>query len=124
MALYTNLPVYKLGYDLLIQIYKQTKLFARDYRYTIGEKLKNETLELLLNIYKSNKSNESDRIQYIDIARQNIELVKILIRITKDLNVITLKNYSYLSEQTEELSKQLSAWRKFTAGAANKKSKT
>ena len=48
MALFSNLPVYKLGYDLLIAIYERSKLFTKEYKYTIGEKLKNETLELCL----------------------------------------------------------------------------
>lgn len=44
MALFSELPVYKLGYDLLIAIYDRTKLFNREHKYTLGEKLKNETL--------------------------------------------------------------------------------
>ena len=56
MALYTALPVYKVAYDLLIEIFKRTKLFSREYKYTIGERLKNESLELIINIYKANKA--------------------------------------------------------------------
>lgn len=62
MALFYELPVYKLGYDLLIAIYERTKLFTREYKYTLGEKLKNETLELLINIYKANKSKQLTRL--------------------------------------------------------------
>ena len=82
MALFSNLPVYKLGYDLLIAIYERSKLFNKEYKYTIGEKLKNETLELLLNVYKSNKSKKETRLAYIDAARQNLEVVRLLLRIT------------------------------------------
>jgi len=39
MALFTNLPVYKLGYDLLIDIHKITKSYTREHKYTLGEKL-------------------------------------------------------------------------------------
>jgi hypothetical protein len=44
MALFTKLPVYKLGYDLLIQIYERTAVFSREDKYTMGERLKNETM--------------------------------------------------------------------------------
>jgi len=57
MALFSELPVYKLGYDLLIAIYDRTKLFTREYKYTLGEKLKNETLELLSIFTKQIKAN-------------------------------------------------------------------
>ena len=47
MALFSELPVYKLGYDLLISIYQRTSKFTREYKYTMGERLKNETLSPL-----------------------------------------------------------------------------
>ena len=117
MALYSELPVYKLGYDLLLAIYGKTKLFTREHKYTLGEKLKNETLDLLLNIYKANKSKKETRMQYIDTARQNIEVVRLLLRVAKDLQVLGIKGHVALNVQVEELSKQLSSWQKYTAGA-------
>ena len=123
MALFSEQPVYKLGYDLLIAIYERTKLFTREYKYTLGEKLKNETLELLINIYKANKSKQATRLQYIENARQNIEVVRLLLRVAKDLKIIGIKGHVALNVQVEELSKQLSLWQKYTAGAHTKELK-
>ena len=123
MALFSELPVYKLGYDLLLAIYERTKLFTREHKYTLGEKLKNETLECLINIYKANKSKQTTRLQYIDTARQNIEVVRLLLRVTKDLKIIGIKGHVALNAQVEELSKQLSSWQKYTVGAHTKEGK-
>jgi Na+/H+ antiporter NhaB len=123
MALFSELPVYKLGYDLLLAIYERTKLFTREHKYTLGEKLKNETLELLINIYKANKSKQATRLQYIDTARQNIVVVRLLLRVAKDLKIIGIKGHVVLNVQVEELSKQLSSWQKYTAGAHTKEQK-
>lgn len=117
MALFSELPVYKLGYDLLIAIYNKTKTFSREYKYTLGEKLKNEVLDLLINIYKANKSKQANRLQHIDNARQNIEVVRLLLRIVKDLKIIGIKGFVAIDIQVEEMSKQLSSWHKYTAGA-------
>ena len=117
MALFSELPVYKLGYDLLISIYQRTGTFTREYKYTIGERLKSETLELLINIYKANKSKKETRGQYIEIARQHVEVVRLLTRIVKDLKVIGIKGFVALNVQVEALSKQLASWQKYTAGA-------
>ena len=117
MALFSELPVYKTGYDLLIAIYQRTSIFTREYKYTMGERLKNETLELLINIYKSNKSKQETRLQYIEAARQNVEVVRLLLRISKDLKIIGIKGFVALNVQVEDLSKQLSSWQKYTAGA-------
>jgi hypothetical protein len=124
MALFTELPVHKLAYNLLLAIYDKTKLFTREHKYTLGEKLKNETLELLINIYKANKSKQTTRLQYIDTARQNIEVVRLLLRVAKDLKIIGIKGHVALNVQVEELSKQLSSWQKYTAGAHTKEPKS
>ncbi len=47
MALYSDLPVYKATYDLLLAIFQFTKEFGKEYKYTIGESLKKETIDLL-----------------------------------------------------------------------------
>jgi len=45
MALYSDLPVYKSTYDLLLAIFRFTKDFGKEYKYTVGESLKKETAE-------------------------------------------------------------------------------
>ena len=52
MALYDQLPVYKSCYDLLLQLYQVTKNMERDYKFTLGENIKNESTALILLIYK------------------------------------------------------------------------
>ncbi len=47
MALYSDLPVYKATYDLLLAIFQFTKEFGKEYKYTVGESLKKETIDLL-----------------------------------------------------------------------------
>ena len=117
MALFSELPVYKLGYDLLIAIYQRTGKFSREYRYTMGERLKNEATDLLIHIYKANKSKKETRMQYLDGARQNVEVLRLLLRVCKDLKVIGMKGFVALNVQVEELSRQLTAWQKSAARA-------
>lgn len=123
MALFTELPVYKLGYDLLIDIYTRTSTLPREYKFTIGEKLKQEALDLLINIYKANKSKKNTRLQYIDLSRQHTEIIRLLLRILKDLKIFGIKGYVSLNMQVEQLSIQLTAWYKYVAGACTKESK-
>jgi hypothetical protein len=54
LAQYNELPVYKATYDLLLAIFQFTKDFNREYKYTVGECLKKETIELLTLIYRAN----------------------------------------------------------------------
>ena len=45
MALYSDLPVYKSTYDLLLAIFRFTKDFGKEYKYTVGDSLKKEEVE-------------------------------------------------------------------------------
>ncbi len=116
MALYTALPVYKVAYDLLIEIFKRTRLFSREYKYTIGERLKNESLELIINIYKANRSQKQNRLRRIAEARENVETIRLSLRLTKDLQGIGNKPFVFLNSNVEAVSIQLVGWQKYMTG--------
>ena len=54
MAKYNKLPVYKASYYLLLKIFRFTKEFNKEFKYTVGESLKKETLDLITLIYRAN----------------------------------------------------------------------
>ena len=112
MALYENLPVFKVAYDLLLETYKMTKNMQRDYRYSIGEKLKEVLMDILVDIYKANSTSEKSDI--LQGARERLVEVKLLTRILKDLNQISVKAFALQSERMDTLSKQLAAWHKYS----------
>ncbi|MFO7613906.1 MAG: four helix bundle protein [Bacteroidales bacterium] len=68
MSLYDELPVFKASYDLLLSIFHFTANFKREYKYTVGERLKNETLALIVLVYRANSSKE--KVEVIQQARE------------------------------------------------------
>lgn len=110
--MYENLPAYKAAYDILIKIYQLSVHVPRDYRYTLCEKLKHEVMEIMLDVYKANATKE--KYQILGDARERIVIVKLQLRILRDLKQISTKTFAIVAEQTEILSRQLSAWQKST----------
>lgn len=111
MTIYNNLPVYKTSYDLLLEVFEQVKHFTKEYKYTLGDKIKNEIVELITSIYRANNSFEK-RLENIKRSREQIEVLRLYIRLTKDLKLIKLEKFVDLNEKIESLSKQLRAWEK------------
>ncbi|MDY0143041.1 MAG: four helix bundle protein [Bacteroidales bacterium] len=110
MALYNELPVYKATYDLLLAIFQFTKEFSKEYKYTVGESLKKETIELLTLIYRANSRHQkTDELQ---MAREQIEVIRLLIRVMKDMKQISLEKFVKINQAVENVSKQLSGWQK------------
>ena len=79
MAQYQHLPIYKLTYDILLRIMQVTKDFPREYKYTLGQKLKDETTELIVLIYRANST--KDKIRHIDEIIERVQLVQLLMRL-------------------------------------------
>jgi four helix bundle protein len=109
MALYNFLPVYKVSHDLLLEIFLVSKNFSREYKYTVGEQLKNEIIALMLNIYRANS--RRDKKETIEKARENIETIRILARVIKDLKQVGVEKFISINEKIESISKQLVRWR-------------
>ena len=113
MAIYDNLPAYKAAYDLLLEVYKANINLSREYRYTLGEKMKTELVNLLACIYKANSSEERKE-ENLRCARECITVIKLYLRLLHDLGQISQKRFVAFTEKTENLSKQLTAWYKST----------
>jgi hypothetical protein len=83
MSQYSELPVYKATCDLLLSIFQLTKNFSKEYKYTVGESIKKETMELLTLIYRANS--QKDKYATLQTAREHIEVIRLFIRLMKDL---------------------------------------
>jgi len=112
MALYYHLPVFKASYDLLLDIFHLTANFSREYKYTIGQDLKKETTEMILGIYRANSV--VDKKELIKKARENLETIRLLIRISHDLKQTNLQKFVNQNELIESISKQLAVWQYIT----------
>jgi hypothetical protein len=60
-------------------------------------------------IYRANNSFDN-RIFNIKISREKVEILRLYMRLTKDLKLINISKFVNLSENIESLSKQLLAW--------------
>lgn len=111
MALSSELKVYKDSYDLIFYLYQISSGFSREYKYDLGEKIKKEVLDLLINIYQAN-SDFLERKNNLKLAQDRIEKIIIYIRILKDLKQINLQKFVFLNEKIETINRQLISWKK------------
>lgn len=111
MAVYDNLPVFKLSYDLLLYVLKFASNIQRDLRYTVGETLQRELLGLCLDIYRANAA--SQRLSHVEQAREHLVTIRLMLRILHDTRQISIKQFALTCEKVESISKQLAAWHKY-----------
>ncbi len=108
MALYYDLPVYKDAYALVKLLYEYTSSFSREYKYTIGQDLKRDSLIMIRGIYRVNKS--QDKSHHFDCLLDDFELIKFQIRLCADLKLFSVKQQASLAQRTKSIGKQLTGW--------------
>jgi hypothetical protein len=58
MALYYDLNVFKDVYKLILIVFEVTKDFPREYKYTLGQDMKRDAIQLVRSIYRANKATD------------------------------------------------------------------
>ena len=108
MTLASHLPIYKASYDLILHLFEIIHTYPRTYKYTLGEQLKQETLTLILTITKANILR--DKKPLLEQARGSVESIRLLLRLSKDLHLLSLEKFVEINSAVESISKQLVAW--------------
>ena len=109
MALYYDLPVYRDTYQLILKIFEVTKDFPREYKYSLGQDMKRDAMQLVRSIYRANKS--ADKKEALENFLDEFELLKLQIRLCADMKILSLTKQAELSLLMEGIGKQITGWR-------------
>jgi hypothetical protein len=109
MALYTELPVYRDTYQLILKVFEITKEFRKEYKYTLGQDMKRDALQLMRSIYRANKYH--NRVDHLEVFLDELELLKLEIRLCVDMKLLPIRKQALLSEILERIGKQVTGWR-------------
>ncbi|MEI3271411.1 MAG: four helix bundle protein [Candidatus Gastranaerophilaceae bacterium] len=108
MAKYDTLPIYKATYDVLLRTMHAISHFPREYKYSLGEKIQNEMIELVISIYKAN-SNHNKR-EFLSRMQEQIQLIYLLLRISHDMKLMPTEKYAGIVEMIDEVASQAKGW--------------
>ncbi|MEI6389297.1 MAG: four helix bundle protein [Spirochaetota bacterium] len=109
MALYYDLPVFKDVYKLTLLLFSLTQNFAREYKFTLGQDMKRDCLQLVRSIYRANKARTKE--EYLEQFLDDFEVLKLETRLCVDLKLITVKKQSELALLMDGIGKQITGWR-------------
>ncbi len=97
---------YKKLYLISFQIPKKDRL-------GIFLKIESLCLEIISSLIAATLEKENYKLPLLKSARIKIEILKRLVRITYDLNIIENKKYINLEADLQEISKMLNGWIKY-----------
>lgn len=109
----TQLPVFRKMYDLNLMIIRLVNKFPKQYKYNIGNELINTSLRLFKHLFSASREcdNKTKKIQHLDNFLDDYDLLKVLIRLSNEERLFTIKDAANLALLTENISKQINGWR-------------
>jgi len=110
MGLHQNLPIYKVAYDLLQAVISAAKQMPRDVKRLVGEKLRDECLEITLLIYEANVAR--DKSPALSALLRRLQGIEILLRVSRDQRYISTGHYAGAVQLSAQIGKQATGWRK------------
>ena len=109
MALHTELPIYKVAYDLLSLIVQVARNMPRDVKVPIGGRLLDECSAITVLILRANVAR--DKAPHLLELVERQQAIELLIRLSHDLRFLGQKQYAAAIALTASIGRQANAWR-------------
>lgn len=117
MALYSELPIYKHGCDLLsLALDVQTQM-KRDFKRTLGEKIHVLCVDMLEAMAMANASRGVDRVQQLETLQRHLRTTTALLRVGHDKKLISPKLWAASIELLETVGAMSGGWKNQTIAA-------
>ena len=118
MAQYETLPIYASCYDFLIRILHVITHFPKEYKYTLGERIQNTAIEMVISIYRVNTLKYKS--QNLKILLNQVQMMYLLLRISHDIKILSTEKYASLVQTVDDISRQSHGWLKSTEKTVEK----
>ena len=99
------------AYDLVLDLYPAVRGFPKSQQFMLGRRIEDAALEVLVGLIAANTARrKSTRLSQVDIE---LEKLRLLVRLSRDLRFISLNKYGALAERVDELGRMLGGWMKW-----------
>jgi hypothetical protein len=88
---------------------RKTKDFPRDFKYSLGDKLRNECIELVIFIYKANTLRQQ-RKEHLQQILERVQVIELMLRLSRDLRLFNVAAFSEIVLLTDSLARQAQGW--------------
>ena len=108
--MFQDLVIFQKVYDLILWLYPTVNKFPKSQRFVLGQQIENTVLEILKGTIQANQ--ESNKLLYLKQISVDLDKLRILIRLSKDLKFISLRQYQFAADKINEIGRILGGWMK------------
>ena len=112
-----ELIIYQKHYDLMLYSFPIIGRFPQNQRYVLGQQIENAMLAIGMMIVHANKLRQKKgKLYEIDME---LEKLRFLIRLAKDLKMMSVSKYGHHCERLDEIGRLLGGWLKSADSATS-----
>jgi len=104
------LPILHRVYELYKLFYQYSQHIPQKDRYCIGQKCEKIILDILELILETIQSPRNKKLELLNKTSIKLNILRITIRLAKDVKAIDFKKYLTLQEKINEIGKMLGGW--------------
>ena len=103
-----DLIIYQKTYDFMLWLHPVVNKFPKGQRFVLGQRIELKTLDIIHSMIVANDM----RDKFLILQQASIELdeLRLLIRLSKDLHFVNVKQYGIAAEKMNEIGRLLSGW--------------
>jgi len=105
-----DIPIFKKTYDLYKTFYGYRTIIPKQDRYTVWQRSEDTLLNLLQDILLASRMYKSEKIPALKKASANLNLLRVFLRLMKEVKTIDNKKYVVLESSTDEIGRMLGGW--------------
>ncbi len=109
-----DIPIFKKVYDLYKTFYAFRTTVPKQEKYTVWQKSENLILEILEGILSASYKHKFEKTPILEKTSLKLNVLRVLIRLMKDIKAIDNKKYSLLEENIDEIGRMLGGWLRST----------
>ncbi|HEY4694827.1 MAG TPA: diversity-generating retroelement protein Avd [Candidatus Nanoarchaeia archaeon] len=113
----SDVPIFQKLYDFYKELYLAQNKFPKAHKYTLGQTLSNNSLELFELLFLAGRRQEQ-KLDLLEKADAKLESLKTLLRLAKDTQCIDNNKYLQLESFLQEIGKMLGGWIRHTKQSA------
>lgn len=99
-------------YNLLLWIIPVLEKFPRNQKFLLGDRIESLLLDIMELTIQAVYS--KDKVSFLKDTNLKIEILRHLIRLSKDLKHMNIKKYKYASKCVNEIGSEIGGWLKYS----------
>lgn len=103
-------PIIQQTFDLYKDLYAHVKTFPKKDQYLIGKRCEDALLSFLEYTLLAASAPKEQKARLLNIAAGKFDVLKILLRLAKELKMLDTKKYIELELKAREVGKMLGGW--------------